>query len=283
VPAAIDSESPLFVIGVARSGTTLLRWMLEEHPRIAIPEESHWIVDLADCRDSWTPQRQEQVLTEVLTNPKYRRWWMSEHEVRVAVCDRAPPSYSALVAAVFGVYARRQGKPRWGDKTPWYAMHIDLLDELFPEAVFVHIVRDGREVAASLAEVGDRDPIEAAQYWRKVVSRARDAGTRLGAARFCHIRLEDLIAEPEKTLRRVCAVVGETYTPGMLDYPQRAIGTFKYLEPKYRRTHRHLDKPPTPGLRDWRAGLSRSDCDKVEVVCGPLLEQLGYSVSSELR
>lgn len=282
MPPAVDSEPPLFVIGVARSGTTLLRWMLEEHPRIAIPEESHWIVDLADCRDRWSPQRQEQVLTEILTNPKYRRWWMSEHELRAAVRGRAS-SYSALVAVVFGVYAERQGKPRWGDKTPWYATHIDLLDELFPDAVFVHVIRDGRDVAASLAEVGDRDPIEAAQYWRDIVSRARDAGMRLGAARYCQIRLEDLVAEPETTLRRLCAAVGETYTARMLDYPRRAIGTFKYLEPKYRRTHRHLDKPPTPGLRDWRAGLSRSECDEVEAICGPLLEELGYSVSSEPR
>lgn len=282
MPSAAHRERPLFVIGVARSGTTLLRWMLEEHPRIAIPEESHWIVDLAGCRDAWGPQRQEKVLTEILTNPKYRQWWMSEDELRGAVREPAP-TYSALVAAVFGVYAKRKGKPRWGDKTPWYVSHVDLLDELFQDAMFVHIVRDGREVAASLADLGERDSIGGATYWREAVTGARSTGARLGPARYCEIRLEDLIAEPETTLRRVCTAVGETYTGGMLAYPRRGIETLKHIEPKYRRTHRHLDKPPTPGLRDWRAGLSRSECNEVEAICRPLLEELGYGVSSEPR
>ena len=265
----------MFVVGVARSGTTLLRWMLEEHPRIAIPIESHWIVELARRRRRWSPKRQEEVLAEVLSNPKYRRWWMSEHEVRTAVRDQ-PSSYSGLVAAVFSVYAARRGKPRWGDKTPWYVRHLELLDELFPNAVFVHIIRDGRDVAASLAEMGERRSIAgAANYWRVAVNDARSAGLRIGPGRYCEIRLEDLIARPDATLRRVCTALGETYTPQMLSYTRRASALEEY-DAGSRWWYRHLARPPTPGLRDWRSGLSASERRRAEAICAPLLEELGY-------
>jgi Sulfotransferase family len=143
--------------------------------------------------------------------------------------------------------------------------------------VFVHIIRDGREVAASLAELGERDSIEvAASYWRDAVRRARRAGMTVGPRRYCEVRLEELISQPQTTLKRVCAAVGEAYDPGMLDYPRRGAETLRYIEPRYRRTHRHLDKPPTSGLRDWRGGLSCSRCREVDAICRPLLEELGY-------
>jgi hypothetical protein len=267
------SNPPVFVVGVARSGTTLLRWMLESHPRIAIPAESHWIVELADRRRGWSAQRQEEVLTEVLTNPKYRRWWMSEAEMRAAA-GTLQPSYAALVATVFGLYARETGKARWGDKTPWYLRHLDLLNELFPDAVFVHIIRDGRYVAASLAEGGGRDIVGAACYWRDAVRTGRSVGRRIGDARYCEILLDDLISQPQATLKRVCAAIGETYTPRMLDYPRRAW-TLEQYDPKSHWRLRHLAKPPTPGLRDWRAGVSLVDRRKVEAICRSLLDELG--------
>lgn len=272
------SAIPFFVVGVARSGTTLLRWMLNEHPRLTIPQESHWVVDLAPLREPWSPRSPDAVLDRLLTTDRYRAEWMDEAVVRAAVRDRCPSSYPELVSAVFGVYADQRGKPRWGDKTPWYVNHIGLLAELFPQAPFVHIIRDGREVAASLMETGwHKGPIAtAADYWRESVSGAREAGRALGPDRYCEIQLEHLIAEPERVLRRVCATLGETYTSRLLDYPKRAAVLANYA-PRYQRWLRHLAKPPTPGLRDWRIGLSGSEREQVEAGCGALLEQLGYT------
>jgi hypothetical protein len=269
------SEPPIFVVGVARSGTTLLRWMLTEHPRIAIPVESHFIVDLAPAREDWGPRRQEEVLARLLADPKYHRPWMVEADLRAALEQRRPAGYAEFVDVVYRLYADTQGKPRWGDKTPWYVRHVDLLADLFGDAVFVHIVRDGREVAASLIEAGwSRGPIaSAARYWRRGVTSARASGSRLGPQRYFELHLADLIAEPEATLRRVCAAIGEDYTPRMLGYPRRAPEMASWA-PRYQRWLRHLAKPPTPGLRDWRAGLSPADRAEVEAICRPLVDEL---------
>src|SRR5688500_7256501 len=88
------SERPIFVVGVARSGTTLLRWMLTEHPRIAIPVESHFIVDFAPAREDWGPRRQEEVLAQLLGDPKYHRSWMVEADLRAALEERPPAGYA---------------------------------------------------------------------------------------------------------------------------------------------------------------------------------------------
>lgn len=270
----LRGPTPFFIVGVARSGTTLLRWMLEEHPNLAIPIESHWIVDLAGFRTDWNRDRQAQVVASLLNDPKYRRSWMSEAALQ-ALAVEPLPSYAHLVEAVFGLYAAARGKPRWGDKTPWYVEHIGLLHELFPAAVFLHLIRDGREVAASLLEMGERPSAAiAAAYWCKAVRSAQNAGTQLGRC-YCELRLEDLIAAPESTLRRACGALGEVYTPTMLDYPRRASELERY-DPRHRQLLRHLAKPPTPGLRDWRAGLSESECAELNAICLPLLRELGY-------
>jgi hypothetical protein len=270
----VAAEVPFFVVGCPRSGTTLLRWMLEEHPRLAIPPEAEWLVEVAP---HWSEERHEQVLDEIIGHWRYPDWELPAEEARAAVARRRPTSYAELVATLFGLYAARQGKPRWGDKTPSNVLHLDLLDRLFGDAVFVHVIRDGREVAASLTEQGwtDAGIVDHADWWRECVTAGRLAGRRLGPERYCEIRLEDLVADPEKGLRRVCAGIGEPYTPRMLGYTRRST-ELAGLTPEDWRSRQHLAKPPMAGLRDWEAGVSPGDREAVEHICRPLLRELGY-------
>ena len=178
---------------------------------------------------------------------------------------------------MFDAYAEREGKPRWGDKTPANVLHLELLARLFPRAVFIHVIRDGREVAASLADQESASDWLAgkAYYWRDCVTAGRRAGRSLDGARYCEVRLEDLVADPESTLRRLCAAIGESYTPRLLEYGARP-GEREVWTPARRRSHRHLVKPPTAGLRDWKAGVSPDEQDEVTRICLPLLRELGY-------
>jgi Sulfotransferase family len=271
-------DLPFFIVGCPRSGTTLLRWMLEEHPRLAIPPESHWVVDLVSWDAPWTPARQEGALREILSHRKYRHWWLTDERVKCTVARRRPSSYAELVTSIYTAFAEREGKLRWGDKTPENVRQMDLLAGLFPDATFIHIIRDGREVAASLAEQAwsRGGVVNGARWWCECVSAGRAAGARLDPERYFELRLENLAHEPEENLRQVCSVLGETYDAKLLQYPRRIFETEPWRT-EDRRSHRHLDKPPTPGLRDWTTDLSRRQQNTVQKICAPLLEELGYS------
>jgi hypothetical protein len=267
----VSGTPPFFVVGCARSGTTLLRTMLDGHPRLAIPDESHFVVGLAP---RWWRPGPEPTLDDVLAHPKVRAWDVDPVKLRARAERASPAGFPAMVDAVFSAYASEHGKARWGDKTPGYVSYVPRLARMFPRARFVHIVRDGREVAASLAEWewGARTAASGAWWWAHKVRVGRRDGSRLGPGRYHELRLEDLTAAPEATLREVCRFLGEEFDPGMLAYPDRVAAAGGPA----RRQERHLARPPTAGLRDWRAGLARRDRDAVEEVCRPMLAAFGY-------
>lgn len=264
---------PFFIIGSPRSGTTLLRYMLQMHPRIAIPRESHFVVGLAPRRILWKRPHRASV-DDILDHHWVRTWDFDRDVARRYVEQISPQTYPELVSAVFTAYAAAHDKERWGDKTPGFASHVPLLAGMFGDAQFIHVIRDGRETAASLAEraFGPRTAIAGAFWWRRRVRRARVTGRKLGSDRYYELRLEDLIAAPELSLREVCEFLGEDYTPEMLDYwkraQQRGLGGDAVM---------HLTKPPTPGLRDWKRGLTPLEQRGVEAVCYRTLREFGYA------
>jgi Sulfotransferase family len=268
---------PFFIVGSPRSGTTLLRQMLDGHPRLAIPDESHFVVGLAP---RWWRRRRAVTVDDVLAHPRVARWDVPPDELRAGAAVTDDAGFAEVVGAVFGAYASAHGKARWGDKTPGYVTHLPFLADLFPDSQFVHVLRDGREVAASLADWswGPPSAVSGAFWWVHKVQAGRRAGRRLPADRYLEVRLEDLIADPEATLREVCRFLGEEYDPALLDYPDRvaAAGPGPAQE-------RHLVAPPTPGLRAWRDGLPNRAQEAVEQVCRRTLADLGYPVPPRRR
>ena len=234
------SRAPFFIVGCPRSGTTLLR--------------------------------RTDDLEAILAYSTFPRMNLEPEEVRRRVREAAPRDYAALVRLVMGMYAEQQGKPRWGDKTPRYVDHVALLARWLPDALFVHVIRDGRDVAASLRESSGSPIASAALFWRRRVELGRRAGSRLGPSRYLETRLEDLVAAPEAELTRICRHLGEEFHPSMLTGGRELdAAALSYRE-------RHLRSPPTPGLRDWRAGLTAVEQRQAEEVCRPLLLRLGYPV-----
>ncbi len=146
---------------------------------------------------------------------------------------------------------------------------------LFPEAVFIHLIRDGRDVASSFLELGWADRIEeAALHWRLRVRRGRRAGRALPAGRYHELRYEDLVADPAPQLRDLCAAIGLPFSPAMLDPSDRAGAVIRTTRhPVY---HQRLAIPPTPGLRNWRVELSEQDVARFELLAGDTLAELGY-------
>lgn len=255
-----------FVVGSGRSGTTLVRTMLDSHPELAIPGESHFIPKLSHLAG---------FLDVVFSDQFVRNWGLSEATVRARFAEAPPATYPDAVRLLYACYADAQGKPRYGDKTPPYVRQLPLLASLFPEGRFVHVIRDGRDVALSLlgAEWFPGTLEQAAEYWRTAVEDGCLAGGALGD-RYLELRYEALVADPEPQLRRVCEFIGLEYSPAMLDYgssAQRAIDMAVHPG-----DHGALRLAPTTGLRDWRRDMDAADSGVVWLLAGELLAELGY-------
>ncbi len=144
----MNDESPVFVVGAQRSGTTMLRLMLNAHSCLAIPFELDFLAAMDDKENDFDAST---VLRRLAEHPWTRRAQIDFDAEEIL--KKCPKGHSELFREVFGQWAATQGKMRWGNKTPTYVTEMDRLYGLFPDSQFIHIVRDGRDVAVSLASV----------------------------------------------------------------------------------------------------------------------------------
>lgn len=265
-----------FFVGCGRSGTTLFRMIFDSHLELAIPDESNFVVPLARQRAAYERSGRfdaERFLADLALQRSVRRWGIGAADLRESFVARPPDGYADAVREVFAAYARRRGKPRYGDKTPRYVMDLPLLAGLFPEARFVHVLRDGRDVALSFLDVdfGPATVGEAALAWRERVEAGRAAAPAL-VDRYTEVRYEDLLDDPEGVTAALCSFLGLTFDPAMLRYSERPdLGATTQLW-KYR----HVGEPPTHGMRDWRTQMAPDDVELFEALAGDVLDALGY-------
>ncbi len=271
----MSAGSPLLVLGVRRSGTTLLRVMLDRNAALAVPDESYFVPQLARRhRGTVDPVA---FVDDLRRLPTLVEWGLDPG----AVAQRLRPGMTtgAALAAIFETYAAERGKARWGDKTPLYMQFLPVLERLFPDALFVHLVRDGRDAALSFLAVPEgimtagwghpRGVAGFACQWATEVRDARALGRRVGHERYLELRYEDLVAQPGRELERVCTFAGLAYDDGMLEYVGQTESAAK---PHQQR----LSQAPTPGVRNWRTELAPDDRIAFEQVAGAVLAELGY-------
>ena len=269
---------PIFVVGCPRSGTTLLRLMLDAHPEVAIPPESHFIPGVWRVRErygSGAAFDAERMARDVFKTLRFQDWRLPPEGVLAQIRSNEPRDLAGAIEAFFVAYAKAHGKPRWGDKTPGYSIDMPLIAGLFPDARFVHLIRDGRNVALSLMEVPrpPRSFAEAAQVWKHRIDIARRDTATLGDA-VLEVRYETLVDDPGSVLKEVCAHAALDFTPVMLDYHRGEVSAS--VPERNWGHHRNLTRPPTKGLRDWRAKMSDADQMLFEAVAGAELSSLGY-------
>jgi Sulfotransferase family len=256
---ASAANSPIFIIGCHRSGTTLLRLILDAHPNISCGPETRFLADLANITADPNWQRMR-----LYGFPK--QYW---HQ-RIAT----------LFDAFQSEYAHARGKVRWADKTPRYALCVDYLNELFPTCQVVHVVRDGRDVVASHRDRwGYGSALKAVKKWPWYVATARAAGARLPADRYHEVRYEDLVTDPEGTLRQLLDFLGEPWDPILLDHDQRPHDVpERYLAFS---SSRRTATARQPAIYRSRVGAGRRELDPllrllVTLHARRTLRELGY-------
>ncbi len=278
------SNDPFFIIGVHRSGTTLLRYMLSSSPRIHVPPESDFIPRFFAGRPDTpvTRERAGKILSALFTQHQYRlfaREWCDDRPTVDQLLGRESAcSPGQFLDRLFTIYAAGYDAARWGDKTPIYTNYMPLLHSMLPHAKFVHTIRDGRDVARSMVEKwGKREPhvdlYWAIQTWARRLRAARLAGQHLGPERYLEVRYEAIATDPEPHLKRICAFLGEPYDPRMTQ-PQQ---TAKQWIEKDNPFHNRLHAAPNPDhcLR-WTKEMPEADQRLCLHVAGDLLKDLGY-------
>ena len=282
-------DRPIFVLGCPRSGTTLLQLMLHAHPRIAIPPETRFLLTCYAARNTFGDLRAEasrRALAAAIVGKRQTLFFdlgLDAGEItEEIVCG--PPTLGSAIGTVFRAYARRFGKPRWGDKRPGYYDYIPALRRLFPHAQIVHLIRDGRDCVASLLEMPwfRQDIYAAIATWVEAVDRGRRAARQLPAGTYAELRYEQLTAHPAAELARLCEFLGEDYDPAMNEphkvagvaVPERAAAAW------HAGTHRRVS---TGRAGTWRDRLEPWQIGLCEQVMGGRLRALGYELSGSHR
>jgi hypothetical protein len=254
--------------------------VLDGHSRLAVSHEGRFVFPLSRRRSRYEGVDGFDVdafAADLLADPAVRgNLGLDPDDVRTALGGAPVVNYPDAVRRVFAYYASQRGKSRYGDKMPAYVQRIPALAAMFPEGRFVHIIRDGRDVALSaMAIAGQRhDPIALGIDWRRRVEAGRAAGARLDPKRYHELHYEHLVADPAEPVAELCRFLDLDYEPDMLQFFERR----ENVPAKVRVNPRHarLAEPLSSGARSWRTDMQPADLERFEAVAGDLLVELGY-------
>lgn len=285
MPGSGETFPPMpFIVGTGRCGTTLLRVMLDAHPDLAVPPESYFIPAAAKALpDRAAADPAASFLDTVRQSRNWAMFGIDQDELASRIAAIAPFDLSAAIRTVYALYAEQFGKTRWGDKTPDYHAHMQQIERLLPEARFIHLIRDGRDVALSvipLLQRAGQEPtvVNGAKWWAVRLQRARREAQ--GVTHYLEVRYEELVREPERTLRQIGDFIELPWDPIVVNYAALAEGG----EDAYRSSRtidRHVRKvsakpPATDRSQRWRTDMTAEQQSEVEAIIGPLLRELGY-------
>lgn len=287
-------KPPIFIIGNPRSGTSLLRLMLTCHRNIVIPPECGFAVWLYNAYGDWgssgSNHELERFLDALMACRKIETWNLDKTCLLTFMRQKNPASYAEAVSLVYEYYAlsQRSAFKRWGDKNNWYLEHILTIKAIFPNVHFVHIVRDGRDVACSYRKLGNSvvdspyaprlpERVEdIAWQWRNNIERVRSSFASLAWQGVFEVRYEDLVRDPSASLAKLCQQIDEPYDPSMLDY--YIINRKRQLEPKefLQWKARTLEPPTASTVGEYLSQMKKDEILLFEHIAAKQLRQYGY-------
>ena len=270
-------DNPIFIFGCPRSGTSLLSRILNAHPNIAIPFESHLYEHLYAMVEGYgdlhIPRRRERLVNDILRMEDMKEWVPPlSAEQALAAIHRY--DFHGIFDGILQAWALSQGKTRWGEKTPQHMFYWRDILQGFPNLRVIHLVRDGRDVALSYREAffGPKHIYPIALRWVKYLNAAEEVGDCLGRRAFLQVYYEDLLSDPQQEIRRICDFLGEEFTPQMLSFHNSGLPY-----PTDQRNAENLRKPIlTENTNKWRKHMTTRDLRIFEAVAGSFLEQYGY-------
>jgi hypothetical protein len=269
--------APVFLVGCPRSGTTLLQRLLDAHPMLAIAPETHFIRRFWLKRDAYgdlaAPDTFERLVDDVIQMPEFADMQLDAAEFRreAARIERSIPAVFDLLLGSFG---RRRGARIVGEKTPNHLLYMPALEEFFPDARFIHIIRDPRAVVNSWRTVPWSTGSIAGDtaVWTRYM---QTAWRQPPAAGHLHVmRYEALATEPERELRAVCDFLAIPFEPAMLSFHERESRTVDFDREPWKK---NAAGPIQTRARDeWRNALAPEQVAEIERTAWGEMVRLGY-------
>lgn len=275
-----EQNPPVFILGVQRSGTTLLRLILNSHSHIAIPEEAAFLRPIIKKKYIYNeiPVKDLKRICNYLENsPHYALWNYDSSKFLNWLKKQSSISLKEFINNLYMSYAESEGKVRWGDKTPSLFRKLRLLYKLFPSAKFIHIVRDGRDVFDSrrrMDSTKDNAAVMAIEWCYKIYKIERFLELLPPSNKYT-LRYEDLLINPEETLKNLCGFMQVEYEPQMRDF---------YRKSKYYVGSHHsklIFKPITSeNLQKWKNNLSGKEIKILSLLAKRYLKKYRYEVDN---
>jgi hypothetical protein len=284
--AAARNKAPVFVLGCGRSGTTLLYHMLLSAGNFAVYRAESNAINLLEPRfgDLSVRRNKEDLMDAWIQSKLYERSGLEAEAIRAKVIAECRNGGDFL-RIIMGEMARQQNVERWADCTPEHLLHLERIKETIPEALIIHIIRDGRDVALSTAKLGyvrrmwwDRTPnvMVSGLYWEWMVQKGRDDGRKLGQD-YTEVRFEELISDPPSVLSRLGKFIEQE-----LDYEnilRVGIGSVSQPNTSFQDSSNGAFNP----LGRWKSGFTSDQLAMFEALVGDTLEQLGYELGTSDR
>lgn len=280
----MNRSYPVFIIGVPRSGTKLLRELLNNHPDISLGHEGNFIPALVGRFGLDADVSQHSLWLEVYRTFSHSAYYHTQAKEGLALSGKSfisalnacaaekAVTWTDIFEVILRAYGPRPEAPIYGDKSHGYISNIQLLRALFPDARFLHIVRDPRDQALSSLKIWGRSPLRSAHHWYHVADQAE----RLGFAKATDVltvRYEDLTDDTEAELRRVCTFLRLPYSLGMakLTRPAERGRLVRHLKAVTKQQAKYRDALPARVVRD------------ISEITLPYLSTYGYSLENARR
>lgn len=280
-------NAPVFLFGMERSGTTLLSMMMGAHPDVAVPLSTTgiWYAFYRSLETSYnniaTARDMEKLVDDLLAHERIKLWNTPLSRDRILSSTHVG-RYGTVINAFHSEYALQREKSRWANIDIATLDNMHIAHALFEDAKFVHIIRDGRDVALSHQGVpfGAGNIADCAEAWQVRVRQNLRMGCMLDSACYLTIRYEDLVNFPEETLTRICAFMNIEFSPEMLSYHQeidkRIPVDKQWMWPKIK------TPPQKSNTYKWKQEMSLSQRIVFENIAMPLLKELNYETFQEI-
>lgn len=288
MPSGQERAEPglFFILSRPRTGSTLLRTMLDAHPNLLVPPESQFIVNLYPRYRHvtfWDDAITERFVEDLLRQHLFETWGIPPGELKqIVLRGGSEQRYETVCRQIYLAYRSIYPKSNIlliGDKNPGYALHAPLLARIFPEARFVHLVRDYRDNHLSLVNAGFELPLIGftSAKWRHFFRRIETVAAQ-HPERFLRVRYEDLVRTPEQELRKLCHFLAVPWHSSMLRHHEKAPELVEaHGGPVFDRLHKGLLQPVSDvGTGRWKAALSPLEIEIADLVVGHEGELAGY-------
>ncbi len=280
---ADNPDAPIFVVGASRSGTTMLRLILNSHSRIAIPQELKYFrpipwLTVSDWREpDWSSAELNEFTQHLVERVSTYFEELDVDHLRSNVLGKG--DLRAPMEWILRGWATAQGKPRWGEKTPKCLFFADVLIDMFPDAQFVYICRDPRGAVASMnnIEYFENNSIKNVTEWSIAIKNGkRLLANSVPSSQIFSLRYEDIVESPKKVVSDLCDFLGEEFEPEMLSFHKTA-----HKELKQVRTPNVTKKIQKDNAEKWRESLSTVEVEQIESLVKSEMMELGYEPISD--